>query len=526
MMAQVTISQLMLEHAARAVETARDEFRINLDFSEQSLSEVDRILTAMYFNRDRGLVARLLNKSQEQEIREQAKTWGGYVGEILRRKWGGRWHTTPLPGGEVRIYLKLSGSNRYPVDEVYKRLTEGPQRSGLHEAALANQMPVHHARPSSPAILVDNAAAGDMNDHTRDPEPRAVRAGPTFGTLRVGIIGFGRIGAEHAGWLSQAREAKAGDVFDITPARRAIAEARGLRAHADLDALLAEPGIEAVLIATPTAMHHEHARRALQAGKHVMIEKPMALDLAQAKDLMQAADRAARLLCVFHNRRWDPDYLTLKKAIAAGTLGEVINIESRIGQWSSCVGPAATEWRPGWRNEASFGGGGLYDWGSHFLDQLWRMMHPARPLRVFAQLRGNVWSRDCDDFARVCLDFDSGAAALMEINTTTVHPLPRWHVDGTAGSVQSPHSLEFDLDVWSRLMFSAADGAAPAVLPRAEPGLSERQIWDGFARAVRSGAAAPVPAASVLPTMALLDAARESARSGRAVDVSGVAWEL
>src|SRR5436853_265598 len=84
------------------------------------------------------------------------------------------------------------------------------------------------------------------------------------------------------------------------------------------------------------------------------------------------------------------------RAVAGGGLGEWVNVESRLGQGSSCGGPGAKEFRPGWRNEAAFGGGGLYDWGSHFVDQLWRLGWPARPVRVFGQLRGNVWSRDCD----------------------------------------------------------------------------------------------------------------------------------
>ena len=134
----------------------------------------------------------------------------------------------------------------------------------------------------------------------------------------------------------------------------------------------------------------------------------MAIDLAQGRQLVHEAKWHRRVLSVFHNRRWDVDYLTLKSAVASNVFGRIINVESRIAQWASCVGPAAREWRPNWRNEAEFGGGGLFDWGSHLLDQLWRLLYPAKPLRVFAQLRGNVWSRDCDDFARVVVDFDNG----------------------------------------------------------------------------------------------------------------------
>src|SRR5258707_3012137 len=185
--------------------------------------------------------------------------------------------------------------------------------------------------------------------------------------LQVGIIGFGRIGNEHAGWLNNCSGASPVAVADATPARRAKAAERGLKIFETPEQLLSDPKIDAVLIATPTSMHCPHAIAALMAGKHVMIEKPMALDLAESKKIIEEARRANRIVSVFHNRRWDRDYLTVKAAIASGVLGKVFNIESRLGQWASCVGPAATEYRPGWRNEAVFGGGALYDWGFHFI---------------------------------------------------------------------------------------------------------------------------------------------------------------
>jgi predicted dehydrogenase len=345
--------------------------------------------------------------------------------------------------------------------------------------------------------------------------------------LGVGIIGFGRIGAEHANWINASQALRAVAADDVTPARRALAQSRGLRVHGEIDAVLADPSVHAVLVATPTAMHFEHASRALAAGKHVMVEKPMALDLAQSRKLVEEARRRRLVLGVFQNRRWDLDYLTVRAAIESGAFGRVLNVESRLGQFASCVGPAAREYRPNWRNEASFGGGGLYDWGSHFVDQLWRLLRPAKPTHVFAQLRGNVWSSDCDDFARVLIDFDDGTVGLVEVNTTTTRPLPRWHVDGTAGSAFSPYSAEFDTSVWASLRFTpAGQGGASRTFAPAQPGLTETQIWDQFARAVRGEGEPAVTAESVLPTMALLDAARQSSRTGTAVDVSGVVdWD-
>jgi predicted dehydrogenase len=331
-------------------------------------------------------------------------------------------------------------------------------------------------------------------------------------------MGFGRIGAEHAGWLSHCRKISAVAVADATAARRDLARQRGFALHENLDSLLADPSIEAVLISTPNASHCEHTVAALSAGKHVMVEKPMAMDSTQARSMLDAAANNKRVLSVFHNRRWDADFLAVKSAISSGVFGKIINIESRLGQWSSCVGPAAPQFRPNWRNEAAFGGGGLMDWGSHFLDQLAQLMLPSRPLRVFAQLRGNVWSKECDDFARVCIDFEGGAVAMVEINTTTTLPLPRWHIDGTQGSAQSPASPSFDIATWARLDFTPAGEKISRRLPPGDAGLTESQIWDEFASAIIEGSAPAVSAESVLPTMRLLDAARESSRRGIAVE--------
>jgi scyllo-inositol 2-dehydrogenase (NADP+) len=341
--------------------------------------------------------------------------------------------------------------------------------------------------------------------------------------LNVGIIGYGRIGAEHAGWMAAAPGVNARAAFDVTPARRELAAARGMATYDDLLALLAETDIEAVLISTPTARHFEQAMLALEANKHVMVEKPMALDLKQSRRLVHEARSRNKVLSVFHNRRWDPDYLTVRQAIESGVLGKLINVESRLGQFASCVGPAAREYRPGWRNEAEYGGGGLYDWGSHFVDQIWRLLWPARPVRVFAQLRGNVWTRDCDDFARILIDFDSGVVGLCEINTTTTRPLPRWHLDGSRGSASAPASLSFDTAEWARLEFTSVEGiGATTLLPMAPAGLSEIGIWEQFAAAIGGTTEPAVTAASVLPTMALLDAARQSSRHQEAVDVRDV----
>src|SRR5450432_2943226 len=127
--------------------------------------------------------------------------------------------------------------------------------------------------------------------------------------IGVGIIGFGRIGNEHADWLERCERAEALAVVDATAGRCEKAERRGLSVCRSVEDLLSDSRIEAVLVATPTSMHCGHVLAALEAGKHVMVEKPMALDLGESRRIVEAAKRWERVVSVFHNRRWDVDYL-------------------------------------------------------------------------------------------------------------------------------------------------------------------------------------------------------------------------
>src|SRR5690606_14276566 len=122
-----------------------------------------------------------------------------------------------------------------------------------------------------------------------------------------------------------------------------------------------------------------------------------------------------------------------------------------------------------------------------------------------------------------------GSVGLVEINTTTTHPGPRWHVDGTLGSVSSPSSADFDVGTWAKLLFKPGRTTPGAesmsqMLPFANDVLSELDIWRRFAAACRGEGEPAVPAESVLPTMAVLDAVRESSRAGRAVTLDASLW--
>lgn len=343
----------------------------------------------------------------------------------------------------------------------------------------------------------------------------AATTATTTKNVGVGIVGFGRTGAAHARWLARAAGIRAVAVAETAPSRREAALAAGLRVYDSIDALVSDAAVDAVFVATPTVTHFEHARRALEAGRHVMVDRPVAATLAEARWLVQEAAKRKRVLTAFHDRRWDLDFLTVKAAVESRSLGKLINVESRLAlptDPAPVAGEAPTSHTAATDDRMS-------EWATHLLDQLWRLLWPAKPLRVFAQFRPGAGPADRDDFARVCVDFENDIAALVEVNATTPLPVPRWRVDGSAGSAFSAPGISLDPAAWADLSFSPIDGGPARALRPADPGLIPADLWSRFGAAVRGQGLPAVSADSVLPATALLDAARESAAKGRSIDV-------
>jgi hypothetical protein len=128
-MSQPTITDVMRAHAADAAEYARQRFRMELDQSLGSLERVDRILAAMYFDLPRSFMRKLLSRGPSHEqVWAWSKMWGGYVGEVLRLKWGGHWKSSLRPGGGAQVSLEIAGHRYYPIDEIHQRLLHGRGR--------------------------------------------------------------------------------------------------------------------------------------------------------------------------------------------------------------------------------------------------------------------------------------------------------------------------------------------------------------------------------------------------------------
>ncbi len=189
--------------------------------------------------------------------------------------------------------------------------------------------------------------------------------------IKVGIIGMGRSGWElHAAFLSTFPGYKLVAATDQSQERldRAV-EVFGVKPYQDARELIADPKVQLVVVAAPSNLHASLSIAAMEAGKDVVVEKPMSITLAEADMMLETAERTGRLLTVFHNRRWDRDYQMVKKMVANGILGELFTVDSRVmtygPEWATYGVP---EFNPQWRLQVAYGGGYLADWGPHLVE--------------------------------------------------------------------------------------------------------------------------------------------------------------
>ncbi len=247
------------------------------------------------------------------------------------------------------------------------------------------------------------------------------------GKIGAAVIGYGGMGGWHTNKIGNDMkdEAVLVGIYDINPERNAVAEKNGIHAFASREELLSDERIDIVTIATPNDFHKEIAIDALEHGKNVISEKPVAMNSAELEEMIAAANRCGKLFTVHQNRRWDEDYLTMKKLLDTNELGPVFRIESRV-QGSRGV--------PGdWRNMPEHGGGMVLDWGIHLLDQALMMTLPRKLKSVYAELT-YVTNENCDDGFRTTLIFDDGLSFYVEVTTSNFIELPLWYMLGENGS--------------------------------------------------------------------------------------------
>ncbi|RZU24683.1 Gfo/Idh/MocA family oxidoreductase [Streptomyces sp. BK239] len=355
----------------------------------------------------------------------------------------------------------------------------------------------------------------------------------TAGTpLRVGLIGYGLAGSVfHAPLIAATEGLSLDTVVTSNPERQAQARAEfpDVRVTATPDALLARAGeLDLVVLASPNKTHVPLATAALEAGLPVVVDKPIAGTAAQARALAALAEERSLLLSVFQNRRWDSDFLTLRKLLDEGALGDVYRFESRFERWRP-------QPKGGWRESGDPAeiGGLLYDLGSHVVDQALTLFGPAASVYAESDVRRPGAEADDDTF--IALTHAGGVRSHLHVSATTAQLGPRFRVLGSsagyvkygldpqeaalreglrpgAGWGEEPESL------WGRIGAGESPltgGGSPVpTLPGDYPA-----YYAEVARALIDGGPNPVTALEAAAALDVLEAARRSARDGVAVSL-------
>jgi scyllo-inositol 2-dehydrogenase (NADP+) len=315
---------------------------------------------------------------------------------------------------------------------------------------------------------------------------------------RVALIGFGLGGAVfHAPYIAAAAGLSLAAIVTGNPGRRAQAEREYPHAMVlgSAEELWARGGdFDLVVVATPNASHVPLTLAALDAGLAVVVDKPLAPSAAEARRLVGAAREREKLLTVFHNRRWDGDFLTLRGLIESGELGAVLRFESRYERWRS-------EIHPGWREnpDPAEGGGILIDLGSHVVDQALQLFGPPR--HVYGELRRVRTGAQTDDDAFVAIEHKSGTFSHCWMSVVAAQPGPRFRVLGERAAFVYGAPAEVE-------EADALLGAGDELRTIPTPPNAWTRFYDGVAVSLRDGSPPPVDPADAILTLEVLEAAR------------------
>ncbi len=312
------------------------------------------------------------------------------------------------------------------------------------------------------------------------------------------------------------------------PARReraAAAHPSALLVGSTADLWVAAPDLDLqlVVVAAPNRAHVPVALDALAAGLHVVVDKPLAVTAEDGRRVVEEAERRGLVLSIFHNRRWDGDFLTVRRLVDEGVLGDVWRFESRFERWRP--ERLAAAWRE--RGDPAEGGGLLMDLGSHLIDQAVALLGP--PLTVYAELFGRRPGAAVDDDMFVALDHPSGSRSHLWANSVAPRPGPRFRVLGSkAGYVVEGMDVQEAallagvapaMPGWGEAPPSrwGTVGAGDSLEPvPTEPG-DYRRFYEGMAAAIEGGAPPPIAPQDALLTLEVIEAARRSAATGEVV---------
>jgi len=335
--------------------------------------------------------------------------------------------------------------------------------------------------------------------------------------IGVGIIGNGMATRVfHAPYIQACEQLELRAIVDRKAG--AVSPVDGVGIVSGVDALLADPAIGLVVVATPSGTHAALARQVLEAGRHVVVEKPFTLDLASARDLAALARERGLTLSVFHNRRWDTDFLAVRAAIEEGLVGRVVHFESHFDRFRPHV-------RERWREDGSPGSGVWYDLGPHLVDQALALF--GRPEAVSADIAALREGSGSPDFAHVVLRYP-GMRVILHAGMCVAGGEPRFRVHGTGGTLikqeldpqeaQSvaglrPGDAAWGLDPDPLVHHDGEGGVQTIPAPRG----SQERFYAMMAQACLGAGPAPAGLDEILAVQEVIEAALVSADEGRVV---------
>lgn len=344
--------------------------------------------------------------------------------------------------------------------------------------------------------------------------------------IKTAVIGFGLSGAVfHAPFLEAA------DRFDLAvilqrtgeSAAQAYPHARIVR---DLESVLGDESIELVVVGTPNALHFDMTRQALLAGKHVIVDKPFTPTVTEAKELIDLARKKSLNLFVFHNRRWDGDFMTLRALIEEGTLGEIVSYEASYDRYAPSLNS-----KP-WKEAAGPAISILHDLGTHIIDQAVCLF--GRPEAVTGHLVTQREGSSVSDGFTVRLHY-AGMYATLQSSLLVLEEGPRYVIHGRSGSF-----VKYGVDPQEDDMQAGGRPLDPGwgedleekwgVLHTRVDSVSKREtvptlagnymhFYDNVAAVIRDGAQMAMTAEEALVTVQIIEAVQESHREGRTIKI-------
>jgi scyllo-inositol 2-dehydrogenase (NADP+) len=431
-------------------------------------------------------------------------------------------HEFKLTIADKNHYLTTRMPDFYVYDEMYHLQNHDPAKCMVvaHTPWQGKQMAMAYVREYG-AGKVAYLANGHTAEAWRHPEfhkllIRAIAwstgAQLTDQHIRCGLLGYGpafNMGKGHGGWINDTPGMSTVAMCDASLSRVEAAkqEMPNLTGYfTKLDDMLAMPDLDLVVDILPHNLHARTALQCLNAGKHVVVEKPFCITIEEANSMIATAQQNHLMLSLFHNRRWDGDYLTIHDILARGLIGNIFHIECGGGGYG----------HPGfwWRSDKAISGGVMYDWGAHFIDWVLNLV-PSRITQVTGDFQKRVWNAvSSEDHGEAWIRFENGVTADYWTSSIAAISRPKWLILGTKGAIRADWKDEIEL-------VTVADGIRQESKVKVVlPGYGSVQYYRNVADHLLMGEELIVTPEQARRVIGVIDAAQRSSSLGHSVAVA------